>query len=494
MPPPNITGRLHLGHALFLSIQDAQTRFRALTGDDALWLPGTDHAGLATHEKILAELAAAGGSPDDADAYWRTAWSRKGELQHAIGEQIRRIGASCDWSRERFTLDAGSQSSALAAFSRCCEQGLIRRENGEWLLRMDELASRLLAAIDDGEIRIEPQSSANELRSFLLGIEPWKIARDIPWGLRLPIETQGERWRLIASPELTRPPGEPALFGEAARTIHERALTAMGRSAADSAGEGPWTPEEKTFDTWFLSALWPFSSLGWPEKTDDFARFYPAAWMETGDDILFFWCARMLMMGWLLTGQWPFRDIYLHGLMRDAQGRKMSKSLGNGIDPLGLMDAHGADALRWSLLANLQPARDLRFDPGFLAREAKFINKIWQAGRFLAPFCAAPSLAEEAWRQSPFGREMADLAREWFAFFMANDLAQAARLIQRHFRDRFCGQWIEGAKEGLRAGDARLAGEGMRAFSLYMALLHPFLPFLTSELHETLGLAPPLLP
>lgn len=470
MPPPNITGQLHLGHALFLALQDTKTRFHAQIGDDALWLPGTDHAGLATHAKILETLHEQGLDSSDRATYLREAWAWKDRFHARITGQIRRMGAACDWAQERFTLDEGSQRSAIAAIERCHAAGMLYRQDGEWYLRMDELAGQLLEALDRGEIRITPEASANQLRHFLRTIEPWCLSRDIPWGLPLPIETKGEAWRLSPDP-----------------TILQR----HGPGTLPPADDG-WTRETRTFDTWFLSSLWPFSSLGWPERTPTFERYYPAAWMETADDILFFWCARMLMMGRLLTGTWPFREIYLHGLIRDGKGRKMSKSLGNGIDPLDLIDRYGADALRWTLIGNAQPGLDMRFNPATLAGDAKFLNKIWQAGRFLALHDPGTTEASAGNADGPadpsFDAELAALEAQWAAHLHANEFALAARALQKHFREAFCDRWIEAAKPALRAGDADQARTARRHFRRYLALFHPFLPFLTLDLYERLAL------
>lgn len=468
MPPPNITGQLHLGHALFLALQDAKTRFHAQIGNDALWLPGTDHAGLATHAKILETLGEQGLDPTDRRTYLREAWAWKDRFHARITGQIRRMGAACDWSQERFTLDEGSQRSAIAALERCHAAGMLYRENGEWYLRMDALARELLEALDAGEIRITPDSNANQLRHFLRTIEPWCLSRDIPWGLPLPIETRGDAWRLSPTPTMLRR-DDPTF----------------------PADDGGWTRETRTFDTWFLSALWPFSSLGWPEQTPALERYYPAAWMETADDILFFWCARMLMMGKLLTGTWPFREIYLHGLIRDSQGRKMSKSLGNGIDPLELIDRYGADALRWMLIGNAQPGLDMRFNPATLAGDAKFLNKIWQAGRFLAMQGLPEAGATADGPPDPtFDAELDALTAQWAGHLQADGFALAARALQQHFREAFCDRWLEAAKPALRAGDADRLRIARRHFRRYLALFHPFLPFLTLDLYERLGLAP----
>ena len=441
MPPPNITGQLHMGHAMFLTLQDIQTRFRGIIGQDALWLPGTDHAGLATHEKIMEELGSQGLDPTDRATYWKTGWEWKDRFHDRITTQIKRMGASCDWSKERFTLDEQYQASTRAAFARLWEAGLIYREGNQWWADMRTLAAPLIEAIEKEEIQINPQTSANELLPMLKEIEPWCLSRQILWGMTIPLKNDAGTWRL------------------------------------DEGEHTPGTPETDTLDTWFLSSIWPMATLGWPHKTPDMDRFYPGEWMETGDDILFFWCARMWMMGHFLTGQWPFKRLFLHGLIRDKHNRKMSKSLGNGIDPLELMDKHGTDALRWHLAMRSDPARDMKFSPESCAQDGKWINKIWQAARFLSQF-GAPSKAPSA----PL--DMEGLSQQWAELLKADRYPDAARLIQSSFRDEFCSKWIEENKQALRDGNQELLEEGWARYHRYLCLLHPFLPFLTTELHK----------
>jgi valyl-tRNA synthetase len=450
MPPPNITGQLHLGHALFLTLQDIQTRAQMIQGHDALWLPGTDHAGLATHAKILETLAEQGQDPTDEAAYAATGWAWKDRYHARITHQIKRMGAACDWSKERFTLDAAYQASTREAFRRLLDQGGLTRRDGQWYLDMAPYAAPLLAALDDGTIAITPEGPKNELRAMLQHIEPWCLSRQIGWGLRMPLIYRGDAARYHA-------PGDPIPEG--------------------------WTEETATFDTWFLSALWPFATLGWPEQTPELARYYPAAWMESADDILFFWIARMLMLGQTLTGQWAFRDIFLHGIIRDKHGRKMSKSLGNGLDPLDLIASKGTDALRWMLATRAEPGLDLKFNPADLAIEARFINKIWQAGRFLAQY---PAADRGTWGDHPEEQALDALTTRWRAGMAEQAFPRLARDLQRHFTEDFCGRWIEGAKAGLAQGDTALAALGHRLFHRYLALLHPFLPFLTCELDSRL--------
>ena len=442
MPPPNITGQLHMGHAMFLTLQDIRTRFHAQIGDEALWLPGTDHAGLATHEKILEDMRERGLDPSDHEAYLAAGWAWKERFHARITAQIRRMGASCDWSRERFTLDPAYQRSTKEAFRRMWEAGLIHRKEGQWGADMRPMAEPLIAAIEVGEIDINPSTSANELLPMLRHIEPWCLSRQIGWGMPIPLKWHDGDW----------------LFDEGEHT--------------------PGIPEADTLDTWFLSAIWPFATLGWPEATPQMERFYPGQWLETGDDILFFWCARMWMMGHFLTGKWPFTQLFLHGLILDKKGRKMSKSLGNGIDPLELLDRHGADALRWHLAMRADPARNMKFSPEACAADGKWINKIWQAGRFLSQFGPAQNATPP--------EDMQELTLQWAAHLAADRYPDAARLLQASFRDGFCGQWIEHNKTRLREGDAATLAEGWGRYRHYLSLFHSFLPHLTTDLHGRL--------
>ena len=447
MPPPNITGQLHLGHALFLTLQDIQTRYRALRGDDALWLPGTDHAGLATHAKILETMAQEGTDPADASAYWDTGWEWKQRYHQRITGQMRRMGASCDWTQERFTLDEAYLASAKEAFSRLWRDGLIYRQEGQWWMDMEPLAQPLREALASGELSIHPLRSARRLEHFLENLEPWCLSRQIRWGMTMPLKEQDDGTWLLDEGENT-----------------------------------PGRPSEDTLDTWFLSSLWPFASLGWPHNTAALERYYPGDWIETGEDILFFWCARMWMMGNRLTGQWPFKRIFLHGIIRDKDNEKMSKSLGNGIDPLEIIDAFGTDALRWHLAFRAEPAKDMRFNPQALQQDAAWLNKIWQAGRFLAQFGSAPKTLD------PEPADLLELRQALNEDLEADRYPAACRRLQQAFREGFCGTWIEQNKAALREGNTGLLNEGWSRFAALLSMIHPFLPFLTSELHLQLGL------
>lgn len=445
MPPPNITGQLHLGHAMFLTLQDIKTRFHGLIGDETLWLPGTDHAGLATHSKIQEHMKAQGLDHDDKDQYMAIGWAWKKKLHRTITGQIKQMGAACDWTRERFTLDEAYQSSAREAFSRLWHDGLIEQRDGQWYADMTPMAQELIAAIEQGELDINPISSRNELLGMLRKIEPWCLSRQIFWGMPMPLKHHEGQWILD---EGERTPGEPC---------------------AD------------TLDTWFLSALWPFASLGWPEATPEMAKFYPGSWMETGDDILFFWCARMWMMGKYLTGRYPFQKLFLHGIILDGKGRKMSKSLGNGIDPLDIIEKFGTDALRWHLAMRADPARNMKFSEQAMASDAKWINKIWQSARFLLQFGPPQDKIDQAWPE-----ELNDLRDQWATHLHDDQFPQAAKLLQAALRDGFSGTWIENNKERLREGDDKLLCKGWQLFFAHLKLLHPFLPHLTTDLHQRL--------
>jgi len=431
MPPPNITGRLHMGHALFSTIQDAITRHARMNGRDTLWLPGFDHAGLATQAKLDAEMIAAGLDPEGPE-FDTFAEDYRQRLGGEIEDQLRRTGASCDWSRRRFTMDDGYTRAVEAAFDICRERDMLYREGDDWYLRMDGLAARLLAEMDAGNLDIQPAHGEAILREFLGNIEPWCISRQIRWGHRIPI------------------PGETAVL-----------------------------------DTWFSSALWPFATLGWPDDTPDMRRFYPATLIETGDDILFFWCARMLMMGLLLTDRLPFNRILLHGIVRDAQGRKMSKSLGNGIDPLGIIDQYGCDGMRMALLEGCAPGTDLRIQPERLQAGKGFAHKLWSIARFALPHMEEGELDHEddleLMRRAASARAAIGEGIEAF------DLHLAAAAARRFLFDDLSSWWIEAAKERVFAGDTSARACLAAALDATLRMAHPLTPFVTEEIRTAIG-------
>lgn len=432
MPPPNITGRLHMGHALFTTIQDVMIRHARMNGRDTLWLPGFDHAGLATQSKLDAEMNAAGLDPqgDGFDAY---AADYKARLGFEIEDQLRQTGASCDWSRKRFTLDDGYSRAVEAAFAICRERDMLYEQDGDWYLRMDGLAERLLAEMDAGRLTIMPESGAAVLREFLRNIEPWCISRQIRWGHRIPIK------------------GETAVL-----------------------------------DTWFSSALWPFATMGWPDRTDDLARYYPATLIETGDDILFFWCARMLMMGLLLTDRLAFDTILMHGIVRDADGRKMSKSLGNGIDPLGIIRTTGCDGMRMGLLESFAPGRDLRIQDERMQAGRAFMTKLWNIARFALPHMEeGHAITHEDDIDLLARAERArDTIGEGIGTFQLHLAAAAAR---RFLFDDLSSWWIERSKERLFAGDGSARTCMARIMDATLRMCHPITPFVTEEIRSATG-------
>lgn len=452
MPPPNITGKLHMGHALFTTLQDIAIRFQRSQGKAALWLPGTDHAGLATQQKLDEQMLAQGLDPQGPE-FESFAQAYKANLSHEITDQLRRTGASCDWSRYTFTLDDHYSHAVITALKRCHDSQMLYKQGDQWYLDMRSLADQLLAHMDTGDLEIRPANEAKTLRHFLENIEPWNISRQIRWGHKLPIWTKG--------PSIT---------------------------ISDEAPEG-WTREEGCLDTWFSSALWPFATLGWPDDTGDLRKFYPAAMIETADDILFFWCARMLMMGLLLTGQMPFKLIYLHGIMRDKNGDKMSKSLGNGIDPLTIIDQYGCDAMRFALADATQPGQDMRmWDDKFQAGKA-MSTKLWNAAKFA--LMHRQRMGEPQAQPSTQSRDIAliELLREREGSIRAHyadlEYARAAQLLRHTLFDDYCGSYLEDAKERLRADDPEALTTLITGLRTILLMAHPIMPFITEKLWGT---------
>ncbi len=436
MPPPNITGELHMGHALFTTLQDTVIRHKRSRGFSALWLPGTDHAGLATHDRIMQSLAEAGLEPTGAN-YDAQAEAWKARTGGRITEQIRRLGASCDWSRERYTLDEGYARAVDTAFRRLDAAGLIQRRDGQLYLDTSALAADLLARYDAGEIAIMPEHEGKTLRHFLANIEPWCISRQIRWGHPIP--------------------GEDAVF-----------------------------------DTWFSSALWPFAIHGWPDETPDLARYYPADLIETGADILFFWCARMMMMGLALTGRLPFRTIYLHGMIRDELGRKMSKTLGNGIDPLGVIAKYGCDGMRFALLENCTEGQDIDLSDEMLDSGKRLSNKLWQAARFAAGHWerrGLPDLSGTAVTHPDDLRLLDECRAAGEAVGDALDryrFREAAYAFRHFLKDRLCDWYIEAAKDRLYADDDGALAALLAGLRGSLAMGSPMMPFVTARISEAL--------
>ena len=433
MPPPNITGKLHMGHALFATLQDISIRFKRMQGCAALWLPGTDHAGLATQAKLDEEMITLGLDPKGPD-FHQFAADYKANLKSTITNQLRRCGASADWSRETFTLDDRYSDAVQEAWRRCQEAGITYEADGDLFIDMKAMADDLLACLDRGEIEIIPKGGEGTMRTFLRNIEPWNVGRDIRWGHPIP-------------------------------------------------------GTDKVFDTWFSSALWPFATLGWPEDTEDMRRFYPAAMIETADDILFFWCARMLMMGRFLTGQTPFKTIFLHGLIRDKDGRKMSKSLGNGIDPLDIIDKFGCDSMRFALAEAATPGQDMRmWDEKFQAGKA-LRTKLWNASRYClahwdrmgSPAFQRPS--EATGDDVEMMRRMDGATDRMTELLEGLSYHEAAHTIRQFIFDDLCGWYIEATKSRLYdENDGTALATLMFCLDETLRLLHPFMPYVTERI------------
>ncbi|MEE8568420.1 MAG: valine--tRNA ligase [Anaerolineales bacterium] len=652
IPPPNVTGELHLGHAMFVAMEDLMIRYSRMRGIPTLWVPGTDHAGIATQlqvEKHLQEEEGITREELGREAFIERAWAWKAKYGGIITEQLRRLGASCDWDRERFTLDEGLSRAVREAFVRLYEKGLIyrgtylinwspglrtavsdleveyREEQGtlyyfkypvtdsdefipvattrpetilgdtavaihpnderyrhlvgktcrvpilnrsipiiqdsyvdlefgtgalkitpghdqadyeigqrhdlqvinvlnpdatmnanagpykgldryecrerlwadmqasgmtiktepyvlqvpctqrggevvepmvstQWFVRMEPLAKPALEVVRRGDIQIVPERFTKVYYNWLENIRDWCISRQLWWGHRIPA------WHCADCSEIT-----------VAREDPERCL---------HCGSTEIEQDPDVLDTWFSSGLWPFSTLGWPDDTEDLDYFYPTAMMETGYDILFFWVARMIMMGLEFTGQSPFHIIYLHGLVRDEQGRKMSKTLGNVIDPLEVMDEFGTDALRFSLLTGSTPGNDMSLGIQRVQANRNFANKLWNAGRLvLMGIEKAPDKLSDAlepteadrWIKARLKLLMGDVDR----LFSSHQYAEAGRQMYEFFWGEFADWYLEIAKLQLNAGGDRawLTAETLvSVLDTCLRLLHPFIPYVTEEL------------
>ena len=673
IPPPNVTGRLHIGHALNNTLQDVLIRYKRMLGDSVLWQPGTDHAGIATQMVVERQLAAEGNiSRRDLgrDAFIERVWAWKEESGGEIMGQLRRLGASCDWSRERFTLDDGLSAAVQKVFVELHEQGLIYRDKrlvnwdphfqtaisdlevenrevqghfwhfaypladgsgelvvattrpetvlgdaavavhpdderyqhligkmirlpiadveipivadehadpeqgtgcvkitpahdfndfevgkrhdlpkinlldrearflteddgtggldripAEWrgldrfevrkllVARMDELgllrevedklvmqpfgdrsnvviepwltdqwyvdaatlAKDAITAVEDGRTTFHPKNWEKTYFEWMRNIQPWCVSRQLWWGHRIPA------WYDEA--------GEVYVAENEAAAL-EQAEARHGRSVA-------LTQDEDVLDTWFSSALWPFSTLGWPEKTAEVARFYPTSVLITAFDIIFFWVARMMMQGLHFMGEVPFKDIYIHALVRDEHGQKMSKSKGNVIDPLELIDEYGADAVRFTLAAQAGQGRDIRMSKDRVEGYRNFTTKLWNAARFCEMNECKPDTAFDP-------KSVQQTVNRWILSeceqtvkavnagldnFRFNEAAAAA---YRFVWNVFCDWHLELAKP-LFMGDDEAAKAETRATTAFvldqaLKLLHPFMPFVTEELWAQTGM------
>ena len=652
IPPPNVTGSLHLGHALNNTLQDALIRWKRMDGFNTLWMFGTDHAGIATQFVVERQLAAEGKTKEDLgrEAFIRRVWQWKGEAGGTIIRQLKRLGCSCDWTRERFTMDPGLSAAVREVFVRLWEEGLIYqgdyivnwcprcqtvlsdleveheerdaelyyikygplslatvrpetklgdtalavhpkdpryrqyvgktlrvpsvegeitltviadpavdpkfgtgvvkvtpahdpadfeigRRHGlevrqvigfdarmneragryagldrfecrtrivedlqalgliekvepyrhsvgvcyrcktvveplvskQWYVRMKPLAAPAIKAVRTGKIRIVPRQWTKTYYQWMEGIRDWCISRQLWWGHRLPV------WYCDAC----------------AKTHVSRVdLTRCPKC------RGPLRQDADVLDTWFSSALWPFSTLGWPQETPALRTFYPTSCLVTSFDILFFWVARMIMMGLKFMGEVPFRDVYIHALVRDAEGKKMSKSRGNVIDPLEVMERYGTDAFRFTLAALAAQGRDIRLAEERIEGYRNFANKIWNAARFVLSNLEGydPGLARRARPGLPERWILSRLSgtvgavRKALGAYRFNDAASA---IYQFLWHEYCDWYLECAKLTLyRSADpaarARAQQTCAAVLEATLRLLHPFMPFITEEIWRRL--------
>ena len=649
MPPPNITGQLHMDHAMDCLLQDAPIRYHRMKGDPTLWLPGTDHASIATEVKVVEQMAKEGLTKEmlGREGFLERAWAWKKEYGGRINRQQRRLGASCDWSRERFTMDEGCNRAVREVFVKLYEKGLIYRGNRiinwcpecqtalsdaeveyeeqashlwhirypgadgsegvvvattrpetmlgdtgvavnpddaryadlvgkkvilpimnkeipvvadsyvdmefgtgavkmtpahdpndfevgkrhnlevirvtnddgtmnenagrfqgmtalecreavveqlrqegylieiedythnvgtcyrchhtvdpvtstQWFVKMEPLARPAIEAVRSGRTKFVPERFAKTYYNWMENIRDWCISRQLWWGHRIPA------W----------------YCDECGETIVAREAPA----ACPKCGCAHLHQDEDVLDTWFSSALWPFSTLGWPEETEDLKYFYPTSMLVTGYDIIFFWVARMIFSGIEQMGDSPFDTVLIHGLVRDAQGRKMSKSLGNGVDPLEVIDKYGADALRFSLAMGVSPGNDTRYSDEKVESARNFANKVWNASRFVLMNTQTretidPALLQlpDQWILSRLNKAVAEVS----AHMEDGDFGMAANKIYDFAWSEFCDWYIELAKVSL-AGEGRAATCAVLRHVLIclLKMLHPFMPFITDAVYR----------
>ena len=661
IPPPNVTGILHMGHMLNNAIQDAIIRYKRMSGFDTLWIPGMDHAGIATQNKVERMLKEEGTSKEEIgyDEFLRRTWEWKEKHGGLITKQLRKLGVSLDWTRERFTMDEGLSEAVKEVFVKLYNDGLIYRgeyivnwcphdktaladdevnhidkkgkiweikyrikdtddyviiattrpetmlgdtgvavnpnddrykhligkkvilplmnreipvvadeyvdmefgtgvvkmtpshdpndfevakrtglefiniftedahvnSNGgkyeglerfaarkailadleaegllvgtkehshavghcyrcdsiieprvstQWFVKMEPLAKRALEVVKNGQIQITPKRWEKVYYNWLENIRDWTISRQIWWGHRI-----------------------PAYYAEDGTVFVAKSLEEAEAQAREKFGKDVnLTEETDVLDTWFSSALWPFSTLGWPNKTPDLEKFFPTNALVTGADILFFWVARMVMMSLYINDEIPFSYVYLHGIIRDEKGRKMSKSLGNSPDPLDLIAKYGADAIRFSFLYNTSQGQDIHFSEKLLEMGSTFANKVWNASRFvlsnLEDFDVSTTSdnlefkLEDKWILSKL-QTASKLINENMEKY---ELDAAAKLAYEFFRGDFCDWYVEIAKTrvyGQEGSDKVVAQWVLRhVLDKGLKMLHPFMPFITEEIWQKL--------
>ncbi|MBQ4348734.1 MAG: valine--tRNA ligase [Clostridia bacterium] len=655
IPPPNITGQLHMGHALDNTLQDILIRFRRMQGFDTLWLPGTDHASIATEAKIVEAMKAEGISKEDLgrEGFLERAWDWKAQYGGRIIEQLKKMGSSCDWDRERFTLDEGCSKAVKEVFVNLYEKGLIYRgerminwcthcktsisdaeveheekDGSFWHLRYpfadgtgyievattrpetipgdtgvavhpdDErykaivgktviipVIGREIPIVADsyakmdkgtGAVKITPAHDPNdfevglrcdlpvlnvmtddgfmneaagkysgmdlmqcrkaivadmEAAGALVKIEPTKHEVGTCYRCHTAVEPRVSKQWFVKMEPLAKPAIDVVRQGKV-KFIPERfdkiyynwmenirdwcisrqlwwghripawyceecgEITVSKEEATKccKCGSTKITQDPDTLDTWFSSALWPFSTLGWPDKTPELMHYYPTSTLVTGYDIIFFWVARMIFSACEQMGEVPFDTVFIHGIVRDELGRKMSKSLGNGIDPLVVIEQYGADALRLTLATGNSPGNDMRYSEKKVEASRNFCNKIWNAARFIlmnlpedeaAPHIPENLALEDKWILSQYNRLTKEVTDNLDKF----ELGVAVQKLYDFIWDVFCDWYIELAKIRLQKGGDEAATA--RAVLVYvmsetLKLLHPFMPFITEEIWLTL--------
>lgn len=654
IPPPNITGQLHMGHALDNTLQDILIRWRRMQGYDALWLPGTDHASIATEAKIVEAMRKEGVTKEEIgrDEFLKRAWAWKDQYGSRIIEQLKKMGSSCDWDRERFTMDEGCSKAVKEVFVNLYNKGLIyqgkrmvnwcphcrttisdaeveyedqaghfwhlrypfkdgsgyvelattrpetmlgdtavavnpnderykdiigktlilpivhreipvvadeyvdiefgtgvvkitpahdpndyevglrhnleiidvmtddghiaegwgkysgmdrydcRKEivkdleaegalikiedyshnvgtcyrchstieprlSKQWFVKMEPLAKPAIDVVKNGEVKFVPERFSKIYYHWMENIKDWCISRQLWWGHRIPAYYCQDCGEVIVSREDVK--------------------------KCPKCGGNHIEQDPDTLDTWFSSALWPFSTLGWPDKTPELEYFYPTNTLVTGYDIIFFWVARMIFSAVEHTGKVPFDTVLIHGLVRDAQGRKMSKSLGNGIDPLEVIDEYGADALRFTLATGNSPGNDMRFSDDKVKASRNFANKLWNAARFVLMYLGddykfeglPKELAlEDKWIIS----KVNTLAKDVTANLEKFELGVAIQKLYDFIWDVFCDWYIEISKIRLQSGEGADTSKTVLVYVLtdILKLLHPFMPFITEEIYQAI--------
>ena len=657
MPPPNVTGNLHMGHAMNNTLQDILIRFKRMRGYSALWIPGTDHASISTEVKVVEKLRNEGKSKDSLgrEKFLEAAWAWTEEYGGNIKNQLKKLGVSCDWSRERFTLDEGLSAAVEEMFIRLYNKGLVyqgdriinwcphdktalsdaeveheeqegkmwtfrypidgeddaimisttrpetipgdlaiavnpdderftnyvgkhavipvigrkipiiadsyvesefgtgavkitpshdpndfevgaRHDLGQllimdeearlnenagkyaglsreearkaiikdfdeggylvkiddhhnavghcercktviepmlskqWFVAMEELAKPALEAYEKGELHFVPERFGKIYTHWLENIRDWCISRQLWWGHRLPVYYCDDCGEVMVSKE----------------AVH----------TCSACGGKNIRQDEDTLDTWFSSALWPFSTMGWPDSTPDLDYYYPTDVLITGYDIIFFWVIRMVFSALEITEELPFTDVYLTGLIRDEQGRKMSKSLGNGIDPLDVIDQYGADALRFTLITGSTPGNDMRFSYKRVENNRNFCNKLWNASRFVLmnlpeDFYDAKVMkdklhSEDRWILTRVDETIVEVQEKIEKY----DIGMAAEAVHDFIWDEYCDWYIEMVKPRLYGDDIEdrevVYGVLLDVLEKILKMLHPFMPYITEEIYAFL--------